>query len=392
MTRSVLVLNHFAVPRGRPGGTRHVELFSRLDGWQYLIIASELNHLTGEIQSVEPGFRPVKVAAFKTNDWRRIVNWISYAISAFTVGVRQPKIDVIYASSPHLLAAFAGWAIALIRGRPFILEVRDLWPKVLVEMGQLSEHSPIYRLLSALEIFLYRRAVAIVVMAEGSRTELIARGVDASKIAYIPNGADPSDFAPSAPREALRERYGFTKFTAIYAGAHGPANGLDLLIDAAGEVRDLSIEIVLVGGGVEKAKLESQARQMCLDNVRFMDPVSKAEIPDLLAAADFGLHVLADVELFRSAVSPNKVFDYMASGRPILTNCPGIVSDLVLEGECGVIVNPTELGDGIRKVANLSDVTRSCMGDHGQSWIRQNQSRSAMAERLSHVLQSVRDS
>lgn len=213
MTRSVLVLNHFAVPRGHPGGTRHVELFSRLDGWQHLIIASELNHLTAGVQSAESGFRPVKVVAYNANGWRRILNWISYAISAFIVGVRQPKVDVVYASSPHLLAALSGWAIALIRRKPFILEVRDLWPKVLVDMGQLSERSPIYRLLVRLENFLYRRAVAIVVMAEGSRIELTERGIDPNKIAYIPNGADPSDFvrlgAPArigAPSLAIRRR------------------------------------------------------------------------------------------------------------------------------------------------------------------------------------------
>ena len=241
-------------------GTRHVELFSRLEGWRYLIVASELNHLTGEVQAVEPGFQPVRTMAYTSNGWRRILNWISYAITAFWVGVRQPRIDVVYGSSPHLLAALAAWAIAAVRRVPFVLEVRDLWPRVLVDMGQLSETSLVYRMLTRLEMFLYARARRIVVMAEGARTDLVRRGVPAEKIAYIPNGADPEDFVPSASREILREKYGFDKFTAIYTGAHGPANGLDLLLDAAHEVRDLPLDIVLVGGGVAKPALQQDAR------------------------------------------------------------------------------------------------------------------------------------
>src|SRR3546814_814459 len=206
MTRSVLVLNHFAVPRGQAGGTRHVELFSRLEGWRHLIIASHLNHLTGEPQEPEPGFMPVKVLGYKVNGWLRILNWISYAWAAFFAGVRQRRVDVVYASSPHLLAALSGWAIAVIRRVPFVLEIRDLWPKVLVDMGQLNASSPIYRALTVLENFLYARATMIVVMADGSRTELMARGISDDKIVYIPNGADPEDFKPSQARDELRTR------------------------------------------------------------------------------------------------------------------------------------------------------------------------------------------
>lgn len=387
MSRSVLVLNHFAVPRGYPGGTRHVELFGRLDGWRYLIIVSELNHLTGETQSAQPGFLPVKVAAYSSNGFRRVLNWVSYALAAFFVGVRQRKIDVVYASSPHLLAALAGWGIAVIRRRPLILEVRDLWPKVLVDMGQLSETSLVYRGLTALENLLYREADAIVVMADGSRTALIARGVDPNKISYIPNGADPADFVPSAARDDLRAKYGFTTFTAIYAGAHGPANGLDLLLSAADEVQHLPIDIVLVGGGVSKDALQRIAWESGLNNVRFMDPVSKEEIADLLEASDLGLHVLADVHLFRSSVSPNKVFDYMASGTPVLTNCPGGVGDLVEGASAGLAVMPNGLGHGLEMLHSETELAQQ--GAAGRTWIQRNQSRSIMAERLSLVLEAA---
>ncbi|CAM4089263.1 glycosyltransferase family 4 protein [Janibacter anophelis] len=385
--RRVLVLNHFAAPRGEAGGTRHVELFSRLDGWEHLIIASNLNPQTGRRVGDSEGFVTVPVMGYSSNGISRILNWISYAAAAMLRGMRVGRVDVVYGSSPHLLAALAAWLLSIIKRVPFVLEVRDLWPKVLVDMNHLSTNSPIYRVLTALEEFLYARARTIVIMAEGSRTELVARGVAPHKIVYIPNGADPEDFVASAPREDLRLRYGFDRVTAVYAGAHGPANGLDLLLDGAEQAPN--VDVVLVGGGVLKHGLQESAQARGLTNVRFMDPVPKSEIPDLLAAADIGVHVLADVELFRSAVSPNKVFDYMAAGRATLTNCPGIVSDLVMDSHAGLAVSPNEIGHGLDKLGSQTNEDLIAMGINGRAWISRNQSRSAMANLLNHALEDA---
>lgn len=383
----VLVLNHFAAPRGEAGGTRHVELFSRLEGWEHLIIASDLNPQTGRRVGDSEGFVTVPVVAYSSNGISRILNWVSYATRATLRGLRVGRVDVVYGSSPHLLAALAAWVLAVVKRAPFVLEVRDLWPRVLVDMNHMSESSPVYRILTLLEEFLYARARTIVVMAEGSRTELVARGIPADKIVYIPNGADPDDFLPSAPRPELRQRYGFTRTTAVYAGAHGPANGLDLLLDGASEVPD--VDVVLVGGGVLKDELRRDADRRGLTNVCFLDPVPKTEIPDLLAAADIGLHVLADVELFRSAVSPNKVFDYMAAGLPTLTNCPGLVADLVESAGGGIAVAPREIGYGLSRLSRLSAPECAGLANSGQRWIAKHQSRRAMAERLAATFHEV---
>lgn len=385
--RRVLVLNHFAAPRGEAGGTRHVELFSRLEGWDHLIIASDLNPQTGRRVGDSEGFLTVPVVGYSSNGFSRILNWMSYTVRATVRGLRVGRVDVVYGSSPHLLAALAAWVLAVVKRAPFVLEVRDLWPKVLVDMNHMSPSSPVYRALTLLEEFLYARARKIVVMAEGSRTELVARGIPADKIVYIPNGADPDDFVPSAPREELRERYGFTRITAVYAGAHGPANGLDLLLDSAAKTPE--VDVVLVGGGVLKDDLRRDAEQRGLSNVRFLDPVPKTKIPDLLAAADIGLHVLADVELFRSAVSPNKVFDYMAAGLPTLTNCPGLVSDLVDVARSGVSVAPSNIDVGLRQLADLPASRLTSLGLAGREWIADHQSRREMAQRLTRVLQGV---
>lgn len=384
--RRVLVFNHFAAPPGQPGGTRHSELFSRLDGWRYLIVASRRNVLTGEWQADAAGFRLVKVARHSSNGGRRVLGWLEFGVRATLAGLVTKRPHVVYGSSPHLVAALAGWIVAVLRRARFVLEVRDLWPKVLLDMGVLSESSLVFRCLSSVEGFLYRRADAVVVMAEGSRNELMRRGVEPSRIHYIPNGSDPEDFHQDESREALRARWGFDRFTVVYAGAHGPANGLDLLLDAAVDVADLDLDIVLIGGGVERETLMKRARDEGIRNVTFLDPVPKSEVGSILVAADAGVHVLADVELFRSAVSPNKVFDYMAAGLPVLTNSPGLVGDLVTTTGAGVSVEPGGLADGLREMVLLP---RPSAGKAGQDWIAGHQSRSAMARRLDDLLRSV---
>jgi glycosyltransferase involved in cell wall biosynthesis len=387
----VLVLNHFAVPAGEPGGTRHTELFSTLRGWDHLIVAARTNYTTRQRQNDHAGFRFVPVTGYSSNGASRILNWGSYAVMAVLAGIRliRHRPDVVYASSPHLLAGAAGALLAAVFRRPFVLEVRDLWPKVLVDMGQLSTTGALYKALAALESALYRRASRIVVLTPGVVTELTDRGVPADKLVLIPNAADPDYFQVAQDRESLRAKLGFTKVTVIYAGAHGPANGLDLALDAAAEIGDLPVEIVLIGDGISRDGLRERAQREGLRNVRFLEPVTKDQIPELLAGADVGLHCLADVPLFRYGVSPNKVFDYMAAGLPVLTNTPGEVGMLVEDADAGIGVQPTAIAAGIRQMVEAGCVGRERWGASGQAWITANQTRAAMGLRLQQLLDSV---
>jgi glycosyltransferase involved in cell wall biosynthesis len=387
--RYVLVFNHFAVPRNQPGGTRHVELFSHLQGWTYTIIASWLNLSTRKRQPRSPGFIFVPVTPYAGNGMTRILNWASYAVFASCTGIRVRRPDAVYASSPHLLAALAGWLIAKIRRCRFILEVRDLWPQVLIDMGYLTERSFACRVLRRLEAFLYGQAERIVVLSPGVATALERRGITGDKIAYIPNAADPEDFQPSAERAVLRGRYGFTRLTGVYAGAHGTANGLSLLLDAAEQHRDSLLDIVLIGDGVEKAALRERATRDGLTNVRFLDPVPKTEIPDVLAAADFGLHILADVELFRTSVSPNKVFDYLAAGLFVVSNSPGAVAEILSDAGTGLVVKPSEVAVGLGAMIEAKPAEISFAGRRGQDWIRRQHSRAATAAELGRVLSGL---
>ena len=389
--KRVLVLNHFAAPATQAGGTRHVELFSRLAGWDAVIIAANRNALSRNVVADDgPLYRTVSTTPVSGSNISRILNWVSYSCAALLKGLRLGRFDVVYGSTPHLLAPIPAWIIARLRRAAFVLEVRDLWPQILAEMGGMSRTSLVYRVLARLEMFLYRRADAIVVMAVGVEAELTHRGFG-DKVVFIPNGADPADLAAPAPKRALRERFGFFGRTGVYAGAHGVANGLDLLIDAmdrlAHEGSELSI--VLVGDGPQKAHLRELAAALPPDRVRFMDPIPKTEIPALLGAADFGLHVLADVELFRYGVSPNKLFDYMAAGIPVLTNTGGEVARMVHDADAGIAVEPLDLAAGLRQMEAVTSEEMAAWGDHGRNYMAQHQSRTAMAARLSDLLEKV---
>jgi glycosyltransferase involved in cell wall biosynthesis len=394
MRRRVLVFNHFAVPLGEPGGTRHTELFSRVAGFSYLIVAARENLLTHRPQPDQAGFHFVPTTPYSSNGISRVLNWASYAFFAAGRAAldRRFKPDVVYASTPHLLAGLAGWLVSKRYGVPLILEIRDLWPKVLADMGQISEDSMVYKGLARLEKFLYRKADRIVVLAEGTAKQLVARGIHASRLHVISNGADPSYFDVQESREVLRADYAFDRLTFLYAGAHGPANGLDFLLDAAAGVRDLDVEFVLLGDGVAKPDLQRQAAQRGLTNVRFLDSVSKSDMPRVLAAADVGVHCLADVPLFKYGVSPNKMYDYMAAGKPVLTNTDGDVGQLVADARSGVAVRPDELSLGVRRIASASTKQLVDWGSNGREFMLASKSRQALADTLCCVLLAVTES
>lgn len=390
--RRLLALNHFANPYDAPGGTRLLELTERLEGWDTTIVAANRNLFTqGRQPPATDTFRTVWTPPYGGNDATRILNWAVFAVGALVTGLRLPRPEVVYASSPHLLTGLAGWAIASIRRARFVLEIRDLWPQILVDMGRIRAGSLTHRLVRGLEQFLYRRADAIVVLAQGAAQAIAEDGVPSERIWFIPNAADPADFEPTASREELRRRYGFDGVTILYAGAHGPANGLDFVLDAAADVaRDLpQVRFVLVGDGLAKPALMARAARRRLTNVVFLEAVPKNEVPDLLAATDAGLHVLADLPLFLYGVSPNKLFDYMAAGLPVLTNTAGEVGEIVKGNDAGIVVEPAQLASGVRQLVAAGPERRRRWGRNGRRYAAQERNRSLMAARLGELLEQL---
>ncbi|WFE43951.1 glycosyltransferase family 4 protein [Verrucosispora sp. WMMD1129] len=383
--RFVMIINHYAKPVTAGGGTRHAELFSRLKGWRHVIVAADFDHASKQRFLVDDAsFIQVRASAYQANDHRRVMNWLTYSLRAFLTALRGPRPDVVYASSPHILAPVAGWLSARIRRTAFVLEVRDLWPQSIVDTRHLRTGSLTHRLLTALERWLYRRADRIVIVTAAWRSYFQDLGIETEKLEWVSNSAEPADFDVRPDLAPLRERCETRGRLLVYAGAHGPANGLDMLLDAATAIPEHTF--LLIGDGMEKVRLKDRVHRESIDNVRFLDPMSKQELAGVLGSADIGIHVLADAPVFQLGVSPNKLYDYMAAGLPVVTNCMGEPHDVVVESGAGVAVAPGELASGISKLVGLDDDSLWTLGQRGRRYIQENRSRTVMSARLQRVL------
>jgi glycosyltransferase involved in cell wall biosynthesis len=394
----LLWVNHFAVAPDMGGGTRHFEMGRELvrRGWDVTIAASDF-HLhartymrrgseTDRSERVETldgvSFVWLWAAPYEKNDSRRAWNWVSFGRSLERWASRAERPDIVVGSTPHLFAALAAWRTARRYRVPFVLEVRDLWPESLA-VGTVRR-GPAYWGLHALSRFLYRVADRIVVLAEGVADFLARLGVARDRIVLAPNGVDVAayDEAIRAPRAQLR---------LAYAGAHGPANGLEAILDAAELLRgERRVMFDFVGDGPSKRALVERARDM--SNVRFREPIAKSAIPSFLAECDAGLMVLKEVPLFAFGVSPNKLFDYWGASLPVICNVPGEVAEMVRQSGAGIQARDgsgAALADAIRQMLELSPADRVAMGARGRAWVARERDRPVLTARLDAALRNL---
>jgi glycosyltransferase involved in cell wall biosynthesis len=318
----------------------------------------------------------------------RLANYGTFALWSALAGARAGKPDVVVASSPSLPSAAAAAALARARGARFLLEVRDLWPDSAVAMGLVRDP----RVIAAarrLERYCYRRADRIVALTEGIRDGVIAAGVNPAKVSLITNGIDLEVGAGAAPAAVPVPD---DAFVAMYVGAHGTYSSLETVLDAGERLQDdPGVRLVLVGSGDQKAGLVAEAERRGLGNVTFCDPVPKRAVPSWLARADACLLPYQDRELFAGAL-PNKAFDYLGAGRPIVAAAPrGELTRLVEEAGCGVTVPPEDgaaLADAVRRLAADRAAARA-MGERGRAHAREHYDRAALAARFVAIVESL---
>ena len=275
---------------------------------------------------------------------KRTATFLRFALLSIVVALTE-KYDVVFATSTPLTAGIPGVFARWLRGKPFVFEVRDLWPELPRAMGVIRNPVVLWAM-SALEWVIYRSARRLVGLAPGIVDGIARRGVDRSRIALIPNGCN---FGMFSGAEAPWRPGGIepAHLMAVFAGAHGVANGLDAVLDAAAEVQRRGrgdIRIVLIGEGKLKPKLQRRAATEGLANVIFHEPVSKRRLAGLIAEAHVGLQILDNVPAFYDGTSPNKFFDYLSSGLPVLINYPGWLAGLVEQHGCGYAVPPADPG------------------------------------------------
>ncbi len=397
----ILLIHQAFVALDEPGGTRHYELARYLvaHGHRLTVIASPVSYLTGTARHTIPreeeadGVRILR--AYTPPVWHksfvhRLLAFFSFMASAFLLGLRVREVDLVWGTSPPIFQGVTAWALARLKRAPFLFEVRDLWPKFAVAVGVLR-NPLLIRLSLWLERFLYRRADAMMVNSPAYVAHVLERG--ARRVELIPNGADPAMFDPDDDGAVFRARYHLgDSFVILYAGAHGLSNDLGVALEAAARLRDRpDIRLVFLGDGKEKPALQHQAAAMGLTNVLFLPPVPKAEVAQALAAADACLAILKPLEEYKTTY-PNKVFDYMAAGRPVLLAIDGVIRRVVEDANCGIFVRPGDaeaLAQAIRLLAEDRQGARA-MGRRGRRYLEQHFSRSALAETFCLFLEGMR--
>lgn len=392
--KNVWILNHYAQEPGAFGGTRHFDLAKYLPefGWTASIIAAGTEPNTGR-QRLNPDeaqrldvfdgvdFLWIATPPYQGNGLGRLKNMAVYSLRALGKATDLlPRPDAIIGSSVHPFAAWSGLRLASRFGVPFFFEVRDLWPETLIDMGIIGRNHPVAIAMRALEGHLYRRSEKIITLLPHADRYIQRFDVPASKLLWLPNGIDLGRFSSSTPHGPSQT------FTFMYFGAHGGANGLDNVIAAMRMIRDKPVRLRLIGDGPSKTSLMKLA--VDLPNVSFEAPVPKNAIPSLAAEADAFVFNLIDAPVFNYGISSNKLFDFMAAGRPIVFSCKAS-NNPVEEAKAGTTVppaNPKQLADAMLSMAAMPAAERLQMGQNGREYVENHHDFRSLAERLARIL------
>ena len=273
---------------------------------------------------------------------KRSTTFLKFSLRGISRGLLE-NYDLLFATSTPLTAGIPGIIMKPFRNKPFIFEVRDLWPELPEAMGVIT-NPMVLKLMAGLEWSSYHAADHCIGLSPGIRDGIRRKGISPDRVSMIPNGCDLDFFQPTEEKDlSFIEGIEVGDTVAIFTGAHGYANGLHAALDAAKELNkrgERSIKLLFVGDGVLKPELIRQAEQNGLDNCVFHDPIPKTELKNWLSRADIGMMLLANVPAFYYGTSPNKFFDYIAAGLPVLNNYPGWLADMINEYDAGIAVPP----------------------------------------------------
>ena len=322
---------------------------------------------------------------------RRTINYLSYMLSSVLAGLWIKSPDVIVATSPQFFCGWAGVILSRLRRRPFVLEIRDIWPESIETVGAIR-FRPVLRFLQFLERVMYRSADHIVAVGEGYRQKILEKVNIPERISVVMNGVDLERFRPQPADEELRRQWnGDGKFVCAYVGTIGMAHGLDVVLEAAEKLRASGRDDVvfwLVGEGARKEELELEARRRGLEGrVVFTGRLPKEEMPRVIASADACLVHLRKTELFETVI-PSKIFEMMAMGKPIIMGVRGEALRIVEEAGAGVAMEPESAESLLACIEKLrsGNLFPADYPQRVREYLRRNYSRDALAEKMLNVI------
>ena len=385
---------HFSTPQGSTGNRSYWFCRTLINSGHEVIIISGSYHgastginepfVNGCREGVVDGIRVIEYDmpySNKDSFFKRAWIFMKFALRS-TFFVLRESCDLVFATSTPLTIGIPGIITRWLKRKPFVFEVRDLWPELPREMGVIT-NPIILNLMSLLEWISYYSAHRLIGLSPGIVEGIARRGIEKSQIAMIPNGCDLNMFDQNL--EPLRpEGVDESDLMVIYTGTHGIANGLNAILDVALELKNRQIKgikLVLVGDGKLKPELVHRAKNEKLNNVIFLDLMDKHKLTRLMAGADLGIQCLANVPAFYYGTSPNKFFDYIAAGLPVLNNYPGWIADMINTHQCGFAIPPDNailFADSLEYAANHCDELES-MGKAARKLAKSKFDRSMLA-------------
>ncbi|MFA5844879.1 MAG: glycosyltransferase family 4 protein [Coriobacteriia bacterium] len=325
---------------------------------------------------------------------RRMLAFLLFVFGGTWLALRAPRPDVVFATSTPLTAGIPGLVASKLRRVPLVFEVRDPWPEAAIQMGALKRGGLIARVAKRLERRLYRDSAAVVGLSPGMVDCILAEGTDPAKIHMIPNCSDLDLFHPGPKDPGLEERYDLAgRFVVGYTGAIGPANAVGTIARAALLLRDRErrdIVVLVAGDGKRLPAVIAYKERHTLDGLRIIGSVPKKDMPALLRTCDVVLSHLAKVPILYTG-SPNKLFDGLATGKPIIVNSPGWTRPLVVDNGAGLYVPPEDPHDLADAIEKLADDPEACvrMGRAARALAERDFDRDVLARRLTAVLEDA---
>jgi len=407
----ILLIHQYFLEENDSGGSRFNELTKHWSemGHQITVICGMMHYSSAMKRPeykgryfVEKQHGAVRVLrchvseSYNLNFLGRLWAYFSFVLSSLLGGLFKVsgKFDLILVTSPPLFVGISALIISRIKRIPYVFEVRDLWPESAIDTG-VVKNKIIIHLSYTLERFLYRHARLINVLTPAFRTTLIEKkNVTPGKIIFIPNAADftlSDQLLHHFDSSQFRKESGNDdRFVITYVGAHGVANHLVQLLDAAELLRDTNVLFQMIGEGMLKKELIAETNERQLKNIRFIDPVPKAEVFKYILASDMGASVLKKVDTFKTIYS-NKTFDYMACCIPVLLLIDGVSRELVEQADCGIYAepeNPVEVATKIRQCMDNPARLKE-QGKNGYRFAKAHFDRTVLAQKYIDHLQSL---
>ncbi|MDG1516754.1 MAG: glycosyltransferase family 4 protein [Flavobacteriales bacterium] len=319
---------------------------------------------------------------------KRIIDFLSFAFMAFWVGLFK-KTDVIIATSPQFFTTWTAETLATLKRKPWVFELRDIWPESIRAVGAINGDSKIFKFLEKIELRLYKRSSRVISVTESFKKNLIERGIDSKKVKVVINGANLERFSKMEKDAALVEKYNLKgKFVAGYVGTHGMAHKLDFILNSWPK-NNPDFHLMLMGDGAEKSKLIALAKALNITNISFIPSMLKEDVPAYLSLMDVSLVPLKKSELFKTVI-PSKIFENSAMQIPILLGVEGESADIIQKYNAGLCFEPENKEDFLTKLNLLKEdqtVYENCQ--EGCLKLAKEFDRKKMAEKMRNFLLEI---